>query len=80
MSNKEDLNSKSPQMEKFKMEKFKEIKEVEKPAVPICEFCRKKIKGTEWKKEYQHINIAQTPQKRLFCSRQCKIRWIFESF
>jgi len=60
MTDKEDLNSKSPKMEKFKMEKFKEIKEV--------------------KKEYQHINIAQTPQKRLFCSRQCKIRWIFESF
>ncbi len=51
MTNKEDLNSKSPQMEKFKMEKFKEIKEVEKPAVPICEFCRKEIKGTKWKKE-----------------------------
>jgi len=74
MNNKKDLNAKS-----HLMEKFKEIKEVEKETPPICEFCGKSIVGTKWNKKYHHINITQTPEKRFFCSRQCKIKWIFEN-
>ena len=62
------------------MEYFKEIKEIEKPAIHNCEVCGKSIGGTKWNKEYHHINIAQKPIKRFFCSRQCKLRWIFENF
>ena len=61
------------------MEAFKEIKEREKISIPHCEFCGKKIVGTKWNKKYHHINIAQEPKKRFFCSRQCKLRWIFEN-
>jgi hypothetical protein len=43
-----------------------------------CEFCEKTIQGTKWNKEYFHINIAQDEQKRFFCSRQCKLNWIFK--
>ena len=74
MSNKEDLNVSS-----HLMEKFKETKEVEKPIMPNCEFCGKSIAGTKWNKEYHHINISQIPIKRFFCSRQCKLRWIFKN-
>jgi len=74
MGKKEELNASS-----YKMEKFKEIKEVEKETIPNCEFCGKSIVGTKWNKKYHHINITQTPKKRFFCSRQCKIKWIFQN-
>ena len=61
------------------MEDFKEIKEVEKPAMRNCEFCGKNIVGTKWNKEHIHINIAQKPKKRFFCSRQCKLKWVFKN-
>ncbi|MFW9865294.1 MAG: hypothetical protein ACFFEN_04275 [Candidatus Thorarchaeota archaeon] len=44
----------------------------------ICEYCGKTIVGTKWNKEHNHINICQEPAKRFFCSRQCKINWIFK--
>jgi len=47
--------------------------------MPNCEFCGKTIVGTKWNKEYHHINICQKPVKRFFCSRQCKLKWIFEN-
>ena len=53
------------------------IQEEEKKK-PICEFCGKRIVGSKWNKEYNHVNICQDPAKRMFCSHQCKIRWIFE--
>ncbi|MFX1418149.1 MAG: hypothetical protein ACFE9N_04420 [Promethearchaeota archaeon] len=43
-----------------------------------CEFCEKLIHGSKWNKEYLHINIAQQEKKRFFCSRQCKLDWIFK--
>lgn len=75
MSNKEDLNATS-----HLMENFKDVKEEEKLTIPNCEFCGKSIVGTKWNKEYHHINITQKPEKRFFCSRQCKLRWIFKNF
>ena len=75
MRNKEELNATS-----HLMESFKEIKEIEKKTIHKCEFCGKNIVGTKWKKEYHHINITQKPKKRFFCSRQCKLRWIFKNF
>ncbi len=47
--------------------------------MPDCEFCGKHIVGTKWNKQYHHINICQKPIKRFFCSRQCKLKWIFEN-
>ena len=47
--------------------------------MPNCEFCGKNIVGSKWKKEYHHINISQNPQKRFFCSRQCKLKWVFKN-
>jgi len=58
------------------MENFKEFKE--KKIVP-CEFCAKSIGSTKWKKRHQHINVGQDPEKRYFCSQQCKLNWIFKS-
>lgn len=75
MNNKEELNATS-----HLMEKIKENKEIEKKATHNCEFCGKSIVGTKWKKEYHHINITQIPEKRYFCSRQCKLKWIFKNF
>ncbi len=75
MSNKEELNATS-----HAMEKFKEFKVVEEPTMPNCEACGKSIGSTKWNKEYHHINITQKPVKRFFCSRQCKLKWIFENF
>jgi len=75
MGNKEELNVSS-----HLIKDFKKIEKVQKPTMPNCEFCGKSTKGSKWNKEYHHINITQTPQKRFFCSRQCKIRWIFEKF
>ncbi len=72
MSNKEELNAIS-----HLIANFKEVEEVEKPTIPNCESCGKSIVGTKWKKEHHHINIAQKPEKRFFCSHQCKLRWIF---
>ncbi|MFX1575482.1 MAG: hypothetical protein ACFFB0_22325 [Promethearchaeota archaeon] len=60
------------------IEGLKEIKQKEKKIVPNCEFCGKSIVGSNWNKEYHHINICQEPIKRFFCSRQCKLRWIFK--
>ena len=62
------------------IEGLKEIKQEEKIIVPNCEFCGKKIVGSKWNKEYHHINICQEPIKRFFCSRQCKLRWVFKNF
>ncbi|MFX1480231.1 MAG: hypothetical protein ACFFCI_19130 [Promethearchaeota archaeon] len=47
--------------------------------MPNCEYCGKNIIGSKWNKEHHHINICQEPIKRFFCSRQCKINWIFHS-
>lgn len=58
---------------------FKEIRQEEKIVIPICEFCGKSIVGNKWNKEYHHINICQKPIKRFFCSRQCKLKWVFEN-
>ncbi|MFX1322784.1 MAG: hypothetical protein ACFFAQ_14195 [Promethearchaeota archaeon] len=46
--------------------------------MPYCENCGKNIVNNKWNKEYYHINISQEPVKRFFCSRQCKLRWIFK--
>jgi hypothetical protein len=59
---------------------LKEIKPKEELVTPDCEFCGKSIVGSKWNKEYHHINICQEPIKRYFCSRQCKLRWVFEKF
>jgi len=61
------------------IEGSKEIKQEEKIKVPNCEFCGKSIVGSKWNKEYHHINICQEPIKRFFCSRQCKLRWVFKN-
>ena len=76
MSNKEKSKTTSLRMENFK--ENKEVKKAEKPEIPNCEFCGKSIVGTKWNKEYHHINIAQKPEKRFFCSHQCKLKWIFD--
>ena len=60
------------------IEGLKEIKQEEKKIVPNCEFCGKSIVGSKWNKEYHHINICQEPIKRFFCSRQCKLKWVFK--
>jgi len=75
MSNMDKLNGISQMIEGLK-----EIKQEEKIIVPTCEFCGKTIVGSKWNKEYHHINICQEPIKRFFCSRQCKLKWIFENF
>jgi len=75
MSNMDKLNAISQMIEGLK-----EIKQEEKIIVPNCEFCGKTIVGSKWNKEYHHINICQEPIKRFFCSRQCKLRWIFKNF
>ena len=62
------------------IEGLKEIKQEEKIIVPNCEFCGKSIVGSKWNKEYHHINICQEPIKRFFCSRQCKLKWVFKNF
>lgn len=62
------------------IEGLKEIKQEEKIIMPNCEFCGKIIVGSKWNKEYHHINICQEPIKRFFCSRQCKLRWVFKNF
>ncbi len=75
MSNMDKLNAISQMIEGLK-----EIKQEEKIIVPNCEFCGKSIVGSKWNKEYHHINICQEPIKRFFCSRQCKLRWVFKNF
>jgi len=50
----------------------------EKRIMTACENCRKEIVNNKWNKEYHHINIDQKPQKHFFCSRQCKVNWIFK--
>ena len=60
------------------MEIFKEIKRQEEKVIPYCEDCGKSIVNSKWNKQYHHINICQEPVKRSFCSRQCKLSWIFE--
>jgi len=62
------------------IEGLKEVKPEEELVVPNCEFCGKSIVSSKWNKEYHHINICQEPVKRFFCSRQCKLRWVFENF
>ena len=74
MSNMEKLNAISQMIEGLK-----EIRIKEKIVEPNCESCGKRIKGTKWNKEYHHINICQEPVKRYFCSRQCKLQWVFEN-
>ena len=75
MNDKEKLDATS-----HLIENFKEIKEVENLIMPKCEFCGKSIVGTKWNKEYHHINITQKPEKRFFCSRQCKLKWVFKNY
>ena len=75
MSNRDKLNAISQMIEGLK-----EIKQEEKIIVPNCEFCGKSIVGSKWNKEYHHINICQEPIKRFFCSRQCKLKWVFKNF
>jgi hypothetical protein len=75
MSNMDKLNAISQMIEGLK-----EIKQEENIIVPNCEFCGKNIVGSKWNKEYHHINICQEPIKRSFCSRQCKLRWVFKNF
>jgi len=62
------------------IEELKDIRQEEKKVVPNCEFCGKSIVGSKWNKEYHHINICQEPIKRFFCSRQCKLKWVFNNF
>ncbi|MFX1569045.1 MAG: hypothetical protein ACFFCV_11840 [Promethearchaeota archaeon] len=64
----------------YLMQNLKNVKEREKPVILRCEFCGKHIVGTKWNKQYHHINISQNPKKRLFCSHQCKLKWIFNNF
>lgn len=71
----EKLNAISQMLQGLKV-----IKQEEKKVVPNCEFCGKSIVGSKWNKEYHHINICQEPIKRFFCSRQCKLRWVFKNF
>ena len=59
---------------------LKDIKQEENLTKPNCEFCGKSTKITRWNKNFHHINIAQKPEKRFFCSRQCKLNWIFKNF
>ncbi len=54
-----------------------QIGQEKKRIMPVCENCGKEIVSNKWNKEYHHINIAQKPEKRFFCSRQCKVKWIF---
>lgn len=49
----------------------------EKSVRQVCENCGKEIVNNKWNKEYHHINITQKPVKHFFCSRQCKVKWIF---
>ena len=44
----------------------------------ICENCGKEIVNNKWNKKYHHINIEQKPEKHFFCSRDCKVKWIFK--
>ena len=62
------------------LDELKEIKKKEELIVPSCESCGKNIVGSKWNKHYHHINICQDPIKRFFCSRQCKLDWIFNNF
>lgn len=71
-------------MEKFNgisqaIKNLKEIKQKEKVVVPNCELCGKRIVSSKWNKKYHHINICQEPVKRFFCSRQCKLKWVFKN-
>ena len=61
------------------IEGLKDIRQEEKIVVPTCEFCGKNIAGSKWNKKYHHINICQDPIKRFFCSRQCKLKWVFNN-
>jgi ribosome-binding protein aMBF1 (putative translation factor) len=54
------------------------IVQEEERVIMECEFCGKAIVGSKWNKEYHHINVCQAPEKRFFCSRQCKLRWVFK--
>ena len=74
MSNMEKLNEISQMIEELK-----DIRQEEKIIVPKCEFCGKNIAGSKWNKKYHHINICQEPIKRFFCSRQCKLKWVFNN-
>jgi len=75
MNNMEKIDEMSQMIERLKV-----IKQEEKIIVPHCESCGKSIVGSKWNKQYHHINICQEPIKRLFCSRQCKLRWVFKNF
>ncbi len=75
MTDKEELNAAS-----YLKENLKDIKEIEEKKIANCEFCGTIIRSTKWKKGYHLININQKPEKRLFCSRQCKLKWVFKNF
>jgi len=41
-----------------------------------CAYCQKWIYNR--KKKISHVNIEQNPKKLYFCSKKCKIEWIFK--
>ena len=43
----------------------------------ICEYCKKDIKKRKIGNIKRLINICQTPQTRVFCSKKCKDKWCF---
>ncbi|MCK4480316.1 MAG: hypothetical protein KAV01_07300 [Candidatus Lokiarchaeota archaeon] len=59
---------------------FEELKEInqKEEKMAYCESCGRSIRNNKWKKQHHHINICQQPIKRFFCSRQCKLKWIFK--
>jgi hypothetical protein len=57
---------------------LKKTQKKERPEIMKCEFCGKRILRNTWNKKYRLINVCQLPKKRLFCSNQCKLRWIFK--
>jgi len=42
-----------------------------------CEFCKNKVRERKGDIVHQHINIQQDPIYHFFCSRECKMRWMY---
>jgi len=64
-------------IEQYILKEIKDVKPKEKEIIE-CESCGKRIKNNKWNKEHLHINICQEPIKRFFCSRECKLKWVFK--
>lgn len=47
--------------------------------IRICSYCGKWLKADNRrnKRNRTHINIAQNPQKHLFCCKDCKMKFIY---